>query len=73
VQSDLFPPKEAVHPNWAGASLNARIVVEAIKSLKECDLKDYLRENPQVPETPDITPQQHGEPGPSERLPERAE
>jgi lysophospholipase L1-like esterase len=73
VQSDLFPPKEAVHPNWAGASLNARIVVEAIKNLKDCDLKDYLRENSQVPEMPDITPQQHGEPGPSGRLPERAE
>jgi hypothetical protein len=72
VRSQLFPPNEAVHPNWAGAALNAKIVVEAIKNLKDCDLKAYLLENPQVPATPDVTPPQHGDPGPSGRLPNRA-
>jgi len=73
VQSDLFPPNEAVHPNWAGAALNAKIVVEALKSLKDCDLKNYLLENPKVPEMPDVMPPQRGDPGPSGRLPNRAD
>jgi lysophospholipase L1-like esterase len=71
VQAELFPPGEAVHPNWAGAALNAKIVVDAIKNLKDCKLKDYLLENPKVPAAPDVTPPDHGDPGPSGRLPDR--
>jgi lysophospholipase L1-like esterase len=71
VQSELFPPNEAVHPNWAGAALNARIVADAVRNLKHSDLKAYLLENPKVPATPDVTPPQRGDPGPSGRLPNR--
>jgi rhamnogalacturonan acetylesterase len=73
VQAELFPPGEAVHPNWAGAALNAKIVVDAIKDLKDCDLKEYLVANPKVPRTPDVTPPDHGDPGPSGHLPDRAD
>jgi rhamnogalacturonan acetylesterase len=69
VQADLFPPNEAVHPNWAGAKLNAETVVEGIKALKDCPLKDYLLANPKCPDTPDVTPPARGELGPSARAP----
>jgi len=69
VQSKLFPPNEAVHPNWAGASLNAKLVVEGIKGLKDCPLKDYLLPDPKVPETPDVVAPAHGDAGPSGKLP----
>jgi lysophospholipase L1-like esterase len=71
VQSELFPPHEAVHPNWAGAALNAKLVVQAIRNLPNSNLKDYLVETPQVPATPDVTPPDHGDPGPAGRLPDR--
>jgi lysophospholipase L1-like esterase len=68
VQADLFPPNEAVHPNWAGASLNASLVVEGIKKL-DTPLKQYLVKNPQVPATPDVIPPNVGEMGPSAMAP----
>jgi lysophospholipase L1-like esterase len=37
----LFP-KEHTHTGWEGARLNAEMVVEGIKGLKECNLKSYL-------------------------------
>ncbi len=65
VTADLFPPNETTHPNWAGATLNAQCVVEGIKALKDCPLKDYLVADPKPPATADITPQQWGELGPN--------
>jgi lysophospholipase L1-like esterase len=69
VQAELFPPNEAVHPNWAGAKLNAEIVVEGIKALKDCPLKGYLLKDPKCPETPDVRPPARGEMGPSAKAP----
>jgi lysophospholipase L1-like esterase len=64
VTADLFPPNEVVHPNWAGASINAATVVEGIKALQDCPLKDYLLADTKVPAAPDINPPGHGELGP---------
>lgn len=68
VQADLFPPNEAVHPNWAGAALNARIAVDGLKAL-DTPLKAYLVSDPQVPATPDITTAVRGEMGPGALAP----
>ncbi len=68
VQAELFPPNEAVHPNWAGAALNASIVVDGIRAL-DTPLKTYLVANPQVPATPDVVPPAVGEMGPSALAP----
>ena len=47
VTQNLFPPNgEHTHPNWKGAVLNAKCVVEGIKALDDCDLKKYLLTNP---------------------------
>ena len=42
VQVKTFFPGDHTHTNKAGAELNARTVAEAIKSLKDCELKVYL-------------------------------
>jgi rhamnogalacturonan acetylesterase len=63
VTTDLFPPNEKVHPNWAGASLNAGIVIEGLKALNT-PLKAYLVSAPKVPTEPDIIPPAKGELGP---------
>jgi lysophospholipase L1-like esterase len=68
VATELFPPNEAVHPNWAGAALNASIVVDGLKAL-DTPLKKYLLKNPQVPAMPDVTPPAVGEMGPSAMAP----
>ncbi len=68
VTAELFPPNEAVHPNWAGAALNASIVVEGLKKL-DTPLNQYLLKNPQVPATPDVIPPAVGEMGPSAMAP----
>ncbi len=68
VQAELFPPNEAVHPNWAGATLNASLVVEGIKAL-DTPLKTYLLADPQVPATPDVVPPAVGEMGPPAMAP----
>ncbi|ESQ79976.1 rhamnogalacturonan acetylesterase [Asticcacaulis sp. YBE204] len=69
VTADFFPPKEEVHPNWAGAAFNAALVVEGLKRLNT-PLKKYLIKAPKVPATPDILPPALGEPGPSGMRPE---
>jgi len=69
VQAKLFPPNEAVHPNWAGAKVNAETVVEGIKALKDCPLKDYLLADPKCPDTPDIKSPARGEMGPTALAP----
>jgi lysophospholipase L1-like esterase len=38
-----FFPGDHTHTNQAGAKLNAEKVVQAIKDLKGCELKDYLK------------------------------
>jgi len=63
VTNELFPPNEVVHPNWAGAALNAQVVVEGLKGMNT-PLKTFLVTAPQVPASPDITPAEHGEMGP---------
>jgi lysophospholipase L1-like esterase len=68
VEKVLFPVSatgqvEAVHPNWAGAKLNAQCVVEGIKQL-DTPLKNDLLADPKVPDQPDITVNDHGELGP---------
>jgi lysophospholipase L1-like esterase len=42
----LFGAKDGTHTGWKGAILNAECVVEGIKGLSDCKLKDYLRETP---------------------------
>jgi hypothetical protein len=37
-----FFPKEHTHTGWDGALLNAQCVVEGIRELKDCPLKNYL-------------------------------
>jgi hypothetical protein len=37
-----FFPKEHTHTNREGAMLNANIVINGIKNLKDCKLKNYL-------------------------------
>lgn len=48
-----FFPQEHTHTGWEGALLNAQCVVEGIKGLKDCPLKDYLSAvpNPKKPES----------------------
>jgi rhamnogalacturonan acetylesterase len=56
VTENLFPPKgEHTHTNWTGAILNAQSVVEGIRSLKDCDLSQYLLATPPT-DFPDPTP-----------------
>lgn len=56
VTQNLFPPGgEHTHTTWKGAILNAQCVVEGIKSLKDCDLAQYLLENPPT-DLPEPTP-----------------
>ncbi|MDC7682365.1 rhamnogalacturonan acetylesterase [Asticcacaulis sp. BYS171W] len=72
VTADFFPPKEDVHPNWAGAAFNAALVIDGLTRLNT-PLKKYLIRSPKVPATPDIVPPAVGEPGPSGMRPsERA-
>ncbi len=43
VTADLFPPGgEHTHTTWAGAVLNARCVIDGLKSLDHCELLKYL-------------------------------
>jgi lysophospholipase L1-like esterase len=46
VTDTYFPEKEATHTDWAGAVLNAEIVVSTIKSFDDNDLKQYLLPTP---------------------------
>jgi rhamnogalacturonan acetylesterase len=48
VTAELFPENETVHPDWAGAVLNAECVIEGMKSLEKCPLVQYLR--PEAPQ-----------------------
>jgi lysophospholipase L1-like esterase len=55
----LFPqvtPDEHTHPNWAGAELNAQLVIAGLKSLKENPLNAFLSEKakPIEPAAPTI-------------------
>jgi lysophospholipase L1-like esterase len=54
VTADYFPPGEAIHTNWAGAKLNAELVVEGIRSLKDCPLKNFLATDAKAPDEPDV-------------------
>ena len=53
VTAELFPRNEAVHPNWAGAKLNAEMVVAGIKGL-DLPLKTFLKADGKAPDTADI-------------------
>src|ERR1700722_8678518 len=47
VTADIFPPGgEHTHTNWSGAVLNAKCVIEGLKSLDHCELLKYLAPNP---------------------------
>ena len=54
VTAQFFPPNETTHTNWAGAKLNAGCVVDGIKALKDCPLKDMLKADPVVPDAADV-------------------
>jgi hypothetical protein len=41
-----FFPGDHTHTNAAGARLNAAVVVEGIRGLKDCPLRDYLSATP---------------------------
>ena len=51
-----FFPKETTHPGWRGASFNAECVVEGLRKLPDCKLKDYLRETPAPMAKPSTDP-----------------
>lgn len=68
VQADYFPPNEAVHPTWTGATLVASQVVDGLKRL-DTPLKQYLLAAPKVPATADIPTTQRGFPGASAMAP----
>ena len=46
VKDKYFTPADSTHTNPAGAELNAGCVVEGLRGLKDCPLKDYLRATP---------------------------
>jgi rhamnogalacturonan acetylesterase len=46
VTDELFPVKETVHPDWAGAVLNAECVIEGLKALDKCELVKFLMPTP---------------------------
>jgi lysophospholipase L1-like esterase len=46
VTERFFPENEVVHPDWAGAVLNAELVIEGMKSLRSCPLVPYLLAEP---------------------------
>jgi rhamnogalacturonan acetylesterase len=68
VTARLFPEEEYVHPNWAGAAAIAGVVAQALHRL-DTPLKAYMLASPHVPSEPDITPEEHGAPGPQGMLP----
>jgi lysophospholipase L1-like esterase len=43
IQQDFFSTADHTHTTPAGAEFNARCVVEGIRALKDCPLKDYLK------------------------------
>jgi rhamnogalacturonan acetylesterase len=46
VTDELFPVKETVHPDWAGAVLNAECVIEGLKALDRCEIVKFLLPTP---------------------------
>jgi lysophospholipase L1-like esterase len=46
VTREYFPDGETEHTDWAGAILNARCIVEGIKGIDQCDLRNYILANP---------------------------
>ncbi|HEY7089731.1 MAG TPA: alpha/beta fold hydrolase [Tepidisphaeraceae bacterium] len=42
----FFPVNEVVHPDWAGAILNAECVIEGMKRLDNCPIVPYLLPDP---------------------------
>jgi lysophospholipase L1-like esterase len=47
-----FFPVEHTHTGWEGAVANAECIVQGIRSLNECELKNYLLANPAPPKEP---------------------
>jgi rhamnogalacturonan acetylesterase len=43
IKSKYFTPADNTHTSPAGAELNAASVVEGLRGLTDCPLKDYLR------------------------------
>ncbi len=43
VKTQFFTPKDNTHTNETGAKLNVSSVVEGLKTLKDCPLKQYLK------------------------------
>ncbi|MFO0940691.1 MAG: endonuclease/exonuclease/phosphatase family protein [Pirellulales bacterium] len=43
VAEQYFTAKDWTHTNKVGAELNAKVITEAIRELKDCDLRSYLR------------------------------
>jgi lysophospholipase L1-like esterase len=43
VTAEMFPENETVHPDWAGANLNAQSVVDAIKATPNCPITQYVK------------------------------
>lgn len=49
VKERYFTPADHTHTSLAGADLNAQCVVEGIKALTDCPLKDYLNSGQPAP------------------------
>ena len=46
VHAEYFTPLDHTHTSCVGAEVNAQCVVEGIRQLQECQLKDYLQSGP---------------------------
>jgi hypothetical protein len=46
VQKEFFNTGDHTHTSLAGAKMNAACVVEGIRALRECGLRQYLRDKP---------------------------
>jgi lysophospholipase L1-like esterase len=44
VTASYFDPREHTHTNAAGAQLNASLVIEGLKNIENCKLRDYLKQ-----------------------------
>ncbi len=49
VHAEYFTPLDHTHTSCVGAEVNAQCVVEGIRELQQCQLKDYLQSGPLPP------------------------
>lgn len=48
IKAEYFTPADNTHTSPAGAELNAAVVVEGLRALKDCPLNAYLTDRPEI-------------------------